>query len=116
MAFMPGTETVVLLNDGGKYVAVDLKHIEKGGQCRMDLDSVIMKMGPGVTASTTRVRSVNPQLHSGGCPFLTEFEISNEKYAAARTAFEARKEAAEKRVSDIKKEIGDKWDELIGKK
>jgi hypothetical protein len=35
-AFMPRTMTVTLLNDGGKYVAVDLKHIAKGESCRMD--------------------------------------------------------------------------------
>ena len=27
LAFMPSTMTVTLLNEGGKYVAVDLKHI-----------------------------------------------------------------------------------------
>jgi hypothetical protein len=27
LAFMPRTMTVTLLNEGGKYVAVDLKHI-----------------------------------------------------------------------------------------
>ena len=29
LAFIPRTMTVTLLNDGGKYVAIDLKHIRK---------------------------------------------------------------------------------------
>jgi len=33
---MPRTMTVTLLNEGGKYVAIDLKHIPQGGSCRMD--------------------------------------------------------------------------------
>ena len=36
LAFMPRTMTVTLLNEGGKYVAIDLKHIDQGGSCRMD--------------------------------------------------------------------------------
>ena len=39
LAFMPRTMTVTLLNEGGKYVAIDLKHIDKGGSCRMDKDA-----------------------------------------------------------------------------
>ena len=39
LAFMPRTMTVTLLNEGGKYVAVDLKHIPQGGTCRMDKDA-----------------------------------------------------------------------------
>jgi len=31
LAFMPQTATVTLLNEGGKYVVVDLKHIPQGG-------------------------------------------------------------------------------------
>ena len=30
LAFMPRTMNVTLLNDGGKYVAIDLKHIAQG--------------------------------------------------------------------------------------
>ena len=56
LAFMPATKTVILLNEGGKYVAVDLKHISEGGACRMDKDATIFKIGPGRTADTIRVR------------------------------------------------------------
>jgi hypothetical protein len=31
LAYMPSTMTVTLLNEGGKYVVVDLKHIPEGG-------------------------------------------------------------------------------------
>ena len=44
LAFMPRTMTVTLLNDGGKYVAVDLKHISQGGTCRMDKDATIARV------------------------------------------------------------------------
>ena len=36
LAFMPETKTVTLLNEGGKYVAIDLKHIPEGSNCRID--------------------------------------------------------------------------------
>ena len=35
LAFMPCTMTVTLLSEGGKYVAIDFKHIPQGGTCRM---------------------------------------------------------------------------------
>ena len=73
LAFMPATKTVTLLNEGGKYVAVDLKHIPEGGTCRMDKDATIFKIGPGRTADTIRVRYAAPQISSGGCPFLAVF-------------------------------------------
>ena len=38
LAFMASTMTVTLLDEGGKNVAVDLKHIPQGGTCRMDKD------------------------------------------------------------------------------
>lgn len=69
MAFMPSTMTVTLLNEGGKYVAVDLKHIPQGGTCRMDKDAVIARVGAGASAGTTRVRYAAAQVSSGGCPF-----------------------------------------------
>ena len=116
LAFMPNTMTVTLLNEGGKYVAIDLKHIAQGGSCRMDKDATIMRVGAGTAPATTRVRYVAPQLSSGGCPFMTEFEIANDQYAAARKAFEEKKEAAEKKVDEIKKELGEKWDEVMGNK
>ena len=49
LAFMPDTKTVTLLNEGGKYVAVDLKHIPQSGTCRMDKDATIFRVGSGRT-------------------------------------------------------------------
>jgi hypothetical protein len=61
LAFMPDTKTVTLLNEGGKYVAVDLKHIPEGGTCRMDKDATIFKVGPGRASTTVRVRYAAPR-------------------------------------------------------
>ena len=46
LAFMPNTMDVTLLNEGGKFVTVDMKKIAKGEKCRMDKDAVVMKVGP----------------------------------------------------------------------
>src|SRR5215470_5283996 len=46
-AFMPRTMTVTLLNEGGKYVVVDMRHIPQGGTCRMDKDAPIVRVGAG---------------------------------------------------------------------
>jgi hypothetical protein len=116
LAFMPSTATVTLLNEGGKYVAIDLKHIDRGGTCRMDESATIMRIGPGASAGTTRVRYMAPQLSSGGCPFLTEFEMPSDQFALARKSFEDKKEQAENRIADLKKQLGDKWDEAFGHK
>ena len=115
LAFMPRTMTVTLLNEGGKYVAVDMKHIPQGGSCRMDKDATIARVGPGATG-TTQVRYAAAQISAGGCPFMTTFELSDADYAAARAAFVAMKEEAWRKVDSIKKELGDKWDEVTGKK
>jgi hypothetical protein len=115
LAFMPRTMTVTLLNEGGKYVAVDLKHIPQGGTCRMDKDATIARVGPGATG-TTQVRYAAAQISAGGCPFMTTFDLPNADYAAARAAFVAMKDEASKKVDGIKKELGEKWDEVTGKK
>jgi hypothetical protein len=115
LAFMPRTMTVTLLNEGGKYVAVDLKHIPQGGTCRMDKDATIARVGPGAT-ETTQVRYAAAQISAGGCPFMTTFELADADYAAARAAFVTKKEEAWKKVDGIKKELGEKWDEVTGKK
>ena len=115
LAFMPRTMTVTLLNEGGKYVAVDLKHIPQGGTCRMDKDATIARIGAGALG-TTQVRYAAAQTSSGGCPFMTTFDLSEADYAAARAAFVAMKDEASKKVDDIKKELGEKWDEVTGKK
>lgn len=116
LAFMPETRTVTLLNEGGKYVAIDLKHIPQGGSCRMDKDATIFRVGPGTTPGTTLVRYAAPQISSGGCPFMTTFELSDAEYAAARAAFKAKEADASKKVDELKKQLGDKWDELVGNK
>jgi hypothetical protein len=115
LAFMPRTMAVTLLNDGGKYVAIDLKHIPQGGTCRMDKDATIARVGPGATG-TTQVRYAAAQVSAGGCPFMTTFDLSNADYAAARASFVAMKDEASKKVNGIKKELGEKWDEVTGKK
>jgi hypothetical protein len=116
LAFMPRTMTVTLLNEGGKYVTIDLKHIPQGGTCRMDKDATIARVGPGAIAGTTRVRYAAPQVSSGGCPFMTTFDLSDADYAAARAAFVQMEDDAWKKIDQIKKDLGDKWDEVTGKK
>jgi hypothetical protein len=115
-AFMPRTTTVTLLNEGGKYVAIDLKHIPQGGTCRMDKDATIARVGPGVTAGTTRVRYAAAQVSAGGCPFLTAFDLPDADYATARSAFVSMKDQAASKVEQLKKDLGEKWDEVTGKK
>ena len=115
LAFMPRTMTVTLLNEGGKYVAVDLKHIPQGGTCRMDKDATIARVGAGATG-TTQVRYAAAQTSTGGCPFMTTFDLPDADYALARATFVAMKDEASKKVDGIKKELGEKWDEVTGKK
>jgi hypothetical protein len=116
LAFMRSTMTVTLLNEGGKYVAVDLKHIPQGGTCRMDKDATIARVGPGATPDLTRVRYAAAQVSTGGCPFMTTFDLPNADYAAARAAFVTMKDDAWKKVDQIKKDLGDKWNEVTGTK
>jgi len=115
LAFMPRTMTVTLLNEGGKYVAVDLKHIPQGGSCRMDKDATIARVGVGAPG-TTQVRYAAAQISPGGCPFMTTFDLPDADYAAARAAFVAMKDEASRKVEAIKKDLGEKWDEVTGKK
>jgi hypothetical protein len=115
-AFMTSTMTVTLLNEEGKYVAVDLKHIPQGGTCRMDKDAIIAKVGAGASAGMTRVRFAAPQMKSGGCPFMTDFDLPDADYAAARAAFVQMKDDGWKKVDDLKKQLGDKWNEVTGAK
>jgi hypothetical protein len=113
--FMPSTMTVTLLNEGGKYVAIDLKRIPQGGTCRMDKDAIIARVGPGAVG-TTRVQFAAPQLSSGGCPFMTQFDLPDADYAAAHAAFDKKKDEATKKLDEVKKQLGDKWNEVTGKK
>lgn len=116
LAFMTSTMDVVLLNEGGKNVAVDLKHIPQGGTCRMDKDATIMRVGAGATPGTTRVRYAAGQVSAGGCPFMTTFDLPDADYAAARAVFVQMKDDAWKKVDEIKKDLGDKWEEVTGTK
>ena len=116
LAFMPSTTTVTLLNDGGKYRVVDQKHIAQGESCRMDKDATIARVGPGATPGSMRVRYIAAQVSSGGCPFLTAFDMSDADYATARIGFVQMKDEAWKKVEAIKKELGEKWDEVTSKK
>ena len=112
LAFMASAMDVTLLNEGGKFVAVDMKKIAKGEKCHIDKDAVIMKVGPGSTPGATRVRYAAPNLSHGGCPFMTEFELSDADYTSARAAFTAKTDEASKKVEDLKKQLGEKWNEL----
>jgi hypothetical protein len=47
---------------------------------------------------------------------MTEFDLPDADYAAARAAFVQKKEEAAKKVDDLKKQLGDKWHELTGAK
>ena len=116
LAFMPRTMTVTLLNEGGKYVAIDLKHIPQGGSCRMDKDATIARVGAGASPGTIRVRYAAGQVSAGGCPFLTAFDLLDADYASARASFLQMKDDAWKKVDEIKKDLGEKWDEVTGKK
>jgi hypothetical protein len=116
LAFMPRTMTVTLLNEGGKYVVVDVTHIPQGGTCRMDKDATIARLEPGASPGSTRVRYAAPQVSAGGCPFLTTFDMTDTDYAAARTVFLQMKDEASKKVEQVKQDLGEKWDEVFGKK
>ena len=115
LAFMPHEMTVTLLNEGGKYVAVDLKHIPEGGTCRMDKDAAIARIGPGAKPGMTRVRYAGVQMSSGGCPFMTTFDLPEADYAKARATFVQMKEEASHKVEEIKKDLMEKWNEVTGK-
>jgi hypothetical protein len=116
LAYMPSTMSVTLLNEGGKYVVVDLKHIPEGGTCRMAKGALIMRVGPRASPETTRVRYASAQVSAGGCPFLTMFDLPNADYAVGRAAFLKMENDASKKVDEIKRELGEKWTEIFGKK
>ena len=116
MAFMPTTMTVTLLNEGGKYVTVDVKHIPQGGPVAWTR----MRLSRGwarVRALERRAFAMSRrQVSTGGCPFLTAFDLPDADYAAGRAAFVQMKDDSWKKVDEIKKDLGEKWNEVIGKK
>jgi hypothetical protein len=75
-----------------------------------------MKVGPGEAAGTVRVRFAAAQLSHGGCPFMSAFELSDADYKTARNAFTQKTDEASKKVDALKKQLGDKWNELVGSK
>jgi hypothetical protein len=82
----------------------------------MDKDATIARVGPGAAPGTTRVRYAAAQLSPGGCPFMTTFDLPDTEYAKGRATFVEMKDDAWKKVDEIKKELGDKWDEVTGKR
>ena len=86
-----------------------------------------MRVGPGASPESTRVRYAAAQVTAGGCPFLTIFDVANTDYAVGRAAFlkmeddaskkvdEVKKDLSEK-AEEVKKEFGEKWNEIFGKK
>jgi len=75
-----------------------------------------MPQSLGCSPGTTRVRYAAAQVSTGGCPFLTAFDLRDADYAAARAAFIQMKDDAWKKVDEIKKDLGEKWDEVTGAK
>ena len=47
---------------------------------------------------------------------MTAFDLPDGDYAAARAAFVQMKDDAWKKVDEIKKDLGGKWDEVTGAK
>ena len=47
---------------------------------------------------------------------MTEFDLPDEDYAAAREAFLKKKDEATKKVDELKKQLGAKWKEVTGGK
>jgi hypothetical protein len=81
----------------------------------MDKDATIARLGPGAPGMT-RVRYAAAQVSSGGCPFLTAFDLPDGDYAEARAGFVGLKDQTYERIEQLKKDLGKKWDELTGKK
>ena len=82
----------------------------------MDKEAAIARVGAGVSPGTIRVRYAAGQVSPGGCPFLTAFDLPDADYAAARASFVQMKDDAWKKVDEIKKDLGEKWDEVTGAK
>ena len=82
----------------------------------MDKDAMIMRVGVGASPETTRVRYAAAQISTGGCPFLTTFDMANTDYAAGRAAFLKLEDEAGKKVDQVKQGLGEQWQEIFGKK
>ena len=82
----------------------------------MDKDATIARVGAGAGTGMTRVRYAAAQVSPGGCPFLTAFDLPDADYAAARALFVQMKDDAWVKVDKIKTDLGEKWDDVTGKK
>ena len=47
---------------------------------------------------------------------MTAFDLSDADYAASRAVFTEMRDDAWKKVDEIKKDLGEMWDEVTGKK
>lgn len=83
---VPRDMTVVVLNEGGKYVIRDLKKLAKGDTCKVFKGDMLVRDGKGVSSSdSVLVRyAIVAQTVSGGCPMGTQFELTAEDYKAAQ--------------------------------
>jgi hypothetical protein len=81
----------------------------------MDKGAAIARIGPGGKTGTTRVRYAGVQMSSGGCPFMTTFDLPDSDYARARAIFVQMKEDASHKAEEIKKDLMEKWNEVTGK-
>jgi hypothetical protein len=82
----------------------------------MDKNATVIRVGPGGEPGMVRVRYAAGQVSSGGCPFMTMFDLPEVEYLEGRAAFLNMKEEAWRKIDKIKKDLGDKWDELTGKR
>ena len=72
----------------------------------MDKDATIARVGEG-DRGMVRVRYAAAQISSGGCPFMTTFDLPEADYAKAAPPSSRKKEEAWKKVDEIKKDLGD---------
>ena len=47
---------------------------------------------------------------------MTQFDLPDADYAAAHAAFVQKKDEASKKLDEVKKQLGDKWNEVTGQK
>ena len=82
----------------------------------MDKDDTIVRVGSGCRPRyNTRARSRRPD-ELRRMPVLTTFDLPDADYAAARAAFLQMKDDAWTKVDKIKTDLGEKWDDVTGKK
>ena len=117
LAFMRGltTKTVTLLNDGGQVRRHRPEGFPQGGTCRMDKDATPFQVGPAALPATCGFATRRHELRRASL-FLTVFDLPDAEYAIGRAAFAEKEDQAKKNVEEIEKDLGEKWDEVTGKK